>query len=327
MNFQMIIAAMDKDANLDMDMALRMQILEGALNRPKGEFNRTRRDIGAALKELPLQYPEIDDSWFQIKDFGFYDAVFGGVRQVIKKDTGILTAEGLTQHLLGGITPIFSKPMKNDLMRGFGKNKSTEILNGSATVTTSKRTLFRYAKKRAYELWNSEQRAKHKRPEGPAIQEEGQMGLVDEVIHESPLQLLVTMMDSRYGQKIKNIVFNLIEQKGSPAKRALFEALLDNPLAGPVELANHPLVIDAMGVTTSQNISNHLRAIKKLLAKEMETNTQVRDSIEDAVEMGLDLQDLSRGQVRFAQDPVARFWMKLRLAAQAIKVAHRFLHL
>lgn len=328
MNLTMIIAALDKDASLDQDLMARMRILEGALDRPKGEFTRNRQAIGAALKELPLQYPDIDTDWFAIKDFDLYGALVQGARKVLPHESGIMTAEEVAQELAGGLGGGGAE--RTDTFRAAGKNLKDKILRGTADPAGVRRSLYTWAMKRAINVWDKmRRRQKHRQEEGgdALVREEGQMG-VAEAMKDSPLQLLMTMLDSRYGHRIRNILFKTIDQKGTPAQKVVFETMIDHPEYGSQEIADDPKVIDALGVTDRRNIDGHRRRLRNLLLKEMETNSQVRDTIEDAVEMGLDLQDLMRGHhVRMAnQDPVSRFWMKIRLAAQAISVARRYLH-
>jgi len=329
MNLVALTAAMEKDSGLDMDLTLRMQILEAALNRPPGEFSKNRRAIGAAMKELPLQYPDIDPEWFLPRDYGFYETILAGVRKVLKKESGILTPEEFTQDLLGGITPIRRK-QTTPLLRRLGKNQSSNILNGSGTVKSVKNTLYRFAQKQAFNVWEAERTKERQRGEsgagGAIVQEEDQMGAVSDALETHPFRVMLHIMDSPSGRKIKNWLYRTIEEKGTPIQVAVLDAQLHHPNMGPGELANTPEILDTVGVTAPQNISNHLRRVKKHLQKEF-AKPVVQQFIMDQIAEGEFIRNLERGRFASQDEATRDFYRRLRLASLALRVASRWLHL
>lgn len=317
MNFTMLTAALDKDAGLDMDLMARMSVIEGALGRRAGELSKDRRSIGAALKEIPLQYPAIDHDWFALKDWGLYDALVQGARKVLPHQGGVATAEEVAQELAGGLGR--GGAQRDSIFRNAGKKLSDLILSGRATPKSLWGTLRNWAMKRALNVWDKMRRRDKQRGDGALVQDEGQMS-VDDAIDTSPMALLFTLMGTSKGNAVKRWMYKTVADKGTPAQAAIMDAVIDNPTAGPSELSR------ILGDQSSQNISNHLGRIQKLLVNEMESDAAIRNLIENEIEMGLDLQDLARGHVRWASDQNARFWQKLRFAAVAYRVAFRYLN-
>lgn len=318
MNSRPLIAALDKDASLDMDLTARMRILEGALGLTHGDLSRDKRHIGAALREIPQQHPAIAPEWFAIKDFGLYESLLQGARKVLKDESvGTSTAEEIAQNVAAGLNP--SGGAKKDAFGEVGKHFASAIQSGSKTPKQLGSVLFAFAQRAALDAWRQKKRQREQQGETVSPEDLGGQSSADVMVDRSPMDVVLSLLSSPKGNNFKRWLYETVSRKGTAVQKAILDLFLDNPHLGKREIAESPAVVEAMGGRPSspQNISNHWSRMVELIKDEMKQNPHVTDWIDEY----LDVASLGHGggTLRSAAQKVAARYAAGRVAARYLQ--------
>jgi len=312
-------ASMPKEAGMDMDLMLRMRILEGVLGVPRWSLSRSPQEIRGALMELPKQYPEIDPSWFASKDFKLYESALEAAEKVLHGEGTSLTAEEVVQNMVSGLNPAGEVQVR-DALGEIGKAQRDKILSGRLKVTGVRTAIWPIAFQRARDVIRKHLRQKKKREQmSPTMLDVGMhpgQASADEVMQEAPMEAVLSFLSGPQGREVKNWIYRTMRQTANPIQMAVMEALLDDPGATNAELGRSPQVLELRGgePISGQMVGRHRDNVVETIREEIGDNPRVFDLINRE----LDLEALARGRSfhRFAQKVAAKKLMAARVAAR-----------